>query len=312
MGYYEIAPGQKILRFPKEIAMLRNGEKPPVLSVEVDLSERCNLSCSHCDFPRHYNADMSIEMAEKITKKLAEWGTQAVTFTGGGEPTINPDASEIVHIFAGGFNIGMYTNGVCMLKEKAAKQLQWVYVSLDAVNAEDYGKRKGKRERWIDAIFSVSYYANLGVTTGAGFLIDNDNYAYAPEMAKLALGLGATYAHFRPVIPCKLKPEANDYLRWAEEAGGHVAWDKFKEARDFKRDYSTCYASMFIRCIDAEGTIWACPTSRWKRKLGHIDTFDDLLKPLDVTADCRTMCRGHAMNKTLDYIMRRGPQDLFV
>ncbi len=313
--HYEISPS-KILRHPAEIAKLREGQRPAVLNVEIDLSEACNLNCRNCDFPDHYNAFMDWETACQTARLVKDWGTKAVVFTGGGEPTLCPSFGPIVNLFAQRFELGLYTNGVSPAFVEMADRFKWVYVSLDASNADKWSYDKRAPGNLFEKVVANIGNAAKKTTVGAGFLINAENCADVKDMVKTGLEAGADYVHFRPMYPSPDNSWQFDAIYHLEQVAGQdrvsIAWDKFYDIWDWHRDYTTCWASMFLRLIDAEGTIWACPTTRWKRRLGDIYSYKNLRVPLEVTEDCRASCRGHSTNKVLDYIMRSGPHDAFV
>jgi len=314
MEHYEISP-QKILRHPDEIEFLRRGKVPSVLNVEVDLSEACNLRCRGCDFPQHYDAFMTFERAVATVDVLKSWGTQAVVLTGGGEPTLCPDFAKIVRLLSKGFALGMYTNGTQDNFPEHAELFDWVFVSLDAPDDATWAYSKRAKRKDFHRVLDNIRQAAKETTVGVGYLIHMGNYHRVEEMAALGLEVGS-YVHFRPLFPTEDTSWRADAIPYLERVSSWynvtVAWDKFHDLWRWRRDYTTCWASMFIRLIDAEGTIWACPTTRWKRKLGTIDSKCELKSPLKVTPECRALCRGHGMNKILDYIMHKGPHDAFV
>ncbi len=311
----EINPGSKILRFPSEIRALMLGKRTNVLNVEIDLSNRCNANCAGCLSPQHSNENMTIEMAEKAISLLDyAWGTAAVVLTGGGEPTLCPDFEEIVTRFYKRFDLGLYTNGTSRKVEDVALAFKWVFVSLDAATPESYIDYKGVP--YFNIV--VSNIKNLAetkqTTVGCGFLISESNYLDIEDMARVGLDTGADYVHFRPLWPCNSnywESGARHQLEAAQKLSPRVsvAWTKFQDAWHWERTYKTCWASAFIRCISADGKIWVCPSTRGKRQLGELPSGQVLGYPLMVTDDCRTMCRGHDMNKTLDYIMQEGGND---
>jgi len=312
---FEINPG-KVLRYPAELVAVKEGRFPHVLNVEVDLSESCQLNCASCDFPDHYAAHMSWAMAPKVARLLHGWGTKAVVFTGGGEPTLCPDFAPIVQLFSQRFELGLYTNGVDPVFVDMADRFRWVFVSLDAASPEEWARYKRAPEAWYSRVLANIKESGRRTTTGVGFLISESNYERVEAMAQTGLQAGASYVHFRPLYPCldsswrgRAMPILERVASWENVS---VAWDKFEDLWHWQRGYKTCWASLFLRLIDAEGNIWACPTTRGKRRLGHVDSFKNLREPLPVTEECRPGCRGHGMNKLLDYIMSSGPHDAFV
>ena len=315
MAPFEIAP-DKILRFPDELERLKEGTPPSVLNVEVDLSETCQLACASCDFPNHYPAHMNLDLAGQTASTLERWGTKAVVFSGGGEPTMCPDFAPITALFGQSAQLGLYTNGVRSVFADVADRFRWVFVSLDAASADEWAAYKRAPASWYAKVLENIGAAAQGTTVGVGFLIGEHNYQRIETMARVGLEAGASYVRFRPMYPSQGADWQHDAIPILERVSAwehvSVAWHKFHDVWQWERPYDTCWASMFLRLVDAEGTVWACPTTRGKRRLGNIATYEGLRQPLAVTDECRPCCRGHEMNLLLDYVMRSGPHDYFV
>lgn len=316
MNQSEFINASKILRHPEALVSLRKGQIPPVYNVEMDLSESCQLSCQGCDFPQHSATHMNWATAVEAARMLKFWRTEAVVFTGGGEPTLCPDFSPITHLYSQRHKLGLYTNGIEPVFVDMADHFQWIFVSLDAADKGDWAAYKHASSRLFHQVLDNISMAAQKTTVGVGFLIHAGNYNRIEDMARTALEAEPTYVHFRPLYPSDddiwmydAVPILERVSKWDRVS---VAWDKFADIWDWHRDYDTCWASMFIRLIDAEGTIWACPTTRWKRRLGTVWDFKNLRAPLEVTEECRACCRGHRMNLVLDYAMQDGPHDAFV
>jgi radical SAM protein with 4Fe4S-binding SPASM domain len=69
-------------------------EQEPPFAVQVELSEGCNLRCGFCGI----NGIRTKERTYKFMTSAYGW-TARVEFAMHGEPTMNPDAAEIVRIF---------------------------------------------------------------------------------------------------------------------------------------------------------------------------------------------------------------------
>jgi hypothetical protein len=80
-------------------------QQHPPYAVQVELTEGCNLRCSFCGLSGIRGDDndfrfMTLNTAEQIARELAaaKWNSR-IEFAMHGEPTMNPDANEIVAIF---------------------------------------------------------------------------------------------------------------------------------------------------------------------------------------------------------------------
>lgn len=322
-----IAPESKILRHPETLAQLRRGESPWPVNVEFDLTNICQLKCQHCDFEyTHDGTIMPADLAIRVLVDLARGGTRAVTFTGGGEPTLHPLFAEFCHAASKlGLAVGVYTNGVKVKRLLAAmRALRWVYVSLDALGAISYKETKGVDlfDLVTDGIRLLAR-AKRSTTLGLGFLLHKDNYQFEMSMINLARDLGVDYCQFRPVVQEGMDygwiPAALELLgRHSHNPDVYVSRQRFLDLHSGQaRGYTVCRGSALVPCVGADGTLWVCPNTRGKRALGNLksESFAEIWarRPVQtVGEDCRMACRNHALNETLEYVCGEGAHDAFV
>jgi hypothetical protein len=83
----------------------------PCEVVHLEISDRCNLSCTYCYIGRKEGREITTEQWKAILDDLASYGVLQVTF-GGGEPTLREDLRELaLHARRLGLNLCMTTNG---------------------------------------------------------------------------------------------------------------------------------------------------------------------------------------------------------
>ena len=103
------------VEFPK----LNKVSRTP-LSLDIEITNRCNLQCSHCPFHKpdplfkRKEMDMDFEMYTKIIDEISSKDTNSIKFNFGGEPTIYPNLVEAVQYAKdkGIFEIIINTNAV--------------------------------------------------------------------------------------------------------------------------------------------------------------------------------------------------------
>ncbi len=327
-----IAPASKILRHPELLTAIRAGRKVWPLNVELDPSAACNLRCRHCDFAyTHGPALLDLSLAERLFHELAAGGTKAVTFTGGGEPTMHPQFPSLAQAAAAeGLQLGLYTNGVNASRLlEGAGHFAWVYVSLDAATAEDWAAIKlpgsnGATRFWgiLETIKRIVAERRDGrPVVGVGFLLTDRNRAYVPQMAALAADLGVDYCQFRPVVGLDSYEWVRYTLPLLEGMASEkviVSVDRFRRLLGrTPRGYAVCRGSALVPAVGADGTVWACPNTRGLRRLGSLkeETFAAIWERRAeqlVGGDCRQECRNHSLNLTLDYVCGEGAHDGFV
>lgn len=330
----------KLLANLDRLSAIKDGQKLGPVNVEIDLSNRCSLGCEWCHFAythtrgplaqrRSVDAGdlMSYDLARKIMHDLARNGVRSITWSGGGEPTLNPDFDDIVN--ACPLPQGLYTNGVhldanraTLLKERCA----WVYVSLDAATSDEYKELKGV-ERFYEACNGVRELVSASgeATIGIGFLLNEANWQSARLMYSLAQKLGADYCQFRPTIlyNADLPSERTGNVAWINKAQRTLEWlstqpgvmldhDRFKMLHRWREHgYATCWWSGLQCVITPNGDVYACLNKRGLEaaKLGNM--ADELFahiwqrSPLQCVNDqCRVMCRGHIPNVVTEPFMQ--------
>lgn len=175
----------------------------PPISVEVHLTDNCNLCCPWCT-DRNLHGDGAVMKKETVFDLLRYFGQvgTGVTLEGGGEPTIHPQFHEIVNYgYECGVDMGLITNGTVDLSQ-SINRLKWLRISLDSSNREEYIREKGKD--FYDKVFSnlEKYYKirdNRNCFLGIGYVLTTRNYGNIIEMVNKLDALGVDYIYFRPV-----------------------------------------------------------------------------------------------------------------
>lgn len=330
-----IAPQTKLLRLVKQPTV-------PV-NVEIDLSNRCSLGCEWCHFAYTHTRGplkgkrpkpagalpggdlMDTDLAIRIIDELADAGVQSITWTGGGEPTLHPDFDRIALYAGDRIKQGIYTHGghIDGWRAELLKQnMEFVYVSLDAANRDDYLRDKGV-DRFHTVTANIARLAKVpgDATIGVGYLVTRDNWRRADIAAGLAKAYGSDYIQFRPTIKYEqTSPDTvTEDVAWLDDAipflerlvadGSFVELDaeRFRMYRDWDgHGYKTCHWSMLQTVITPSGQAWTCVNKREHPAalLGDLSTesFTDLWSrqsPAPVDGSCRLMCRGHLANLAL-------------
>lgn len=329
-----IDPTRKILRFPRRLTPVKEGQQGSVINVEWDLSNCCNLKCAHCDFAHVHDGYLTSQNeADRILDQIVEAGALSVTITGGGEPTLNPEFSRVARQAHGlGLAVGVYTNGTNLdALCQSAPALTWVYVSLDAVSPQDYVERKLRGARSGRAMFfdvlntvrvlTANRHHRANPTVGLGFLVDGKwTPADLKDATVIAHDFGADYCQFRPIVGLTDYTWVDGLLSTLDALVSPsvlVSRRRFTELQDWGRSYHLCLASEFVACVGADGTLWVCPNTRNLRPLGNLIDEDwatlwGRRRRQTVGADCRVACRGHELNETLHYVCGQSPHDTFV
>ena len=312
-------------------------DHPPPVNVEVDLSNRCNLGCKFCHFAHTHSRGkhvqgckldpvcgdmMELELALKIVEELTEYGVKSVTWSGGGEPTLNPNIVNIIE--ATPLPQGIYTNCVSMpatLANVIKRHCVWVYVSLDCINKKEFAKVKNVKPdmfNWVlDGIERLKS-AEGDAAIGIGMLVTPDNAHNIQAMYDFVnIEINPDYVQFRPAI------DTYDNLEWIQTAIDNLLLLERGETKVYRQierfnmylnwdghGYANCRWSRAQSVITPNGKVWTC----LNRRGFDGDCLGDVNKELfasiwqrapmaKVKGDCRVMCRGHIPNKAVEKVL---------
>tara|TARA_R100000008_G_scaffold53027_1_gene32159 strand:- start:1980 stop:2969 length:990 start_codon:yes stop_codon:yes gene_type:complete len=121
----------------------------------VDLTEVCNLACTHCPHPefklsknyatRYLESELNKKMVDEVAKDGKGY-CQFIRYTSNGEPLVHPKGYELIQyaVDNAGTFVCLTTNGTIM-KEKKTKQLldsgvHMIDISIDGHTPETYAK----------------------------------------------------------------------------------------------------------------------------------------------------------------------------
>lgn len=281
---------------------------------------------------------MDYDVAGRILSQLKSAGVKSVTFTGGGEPTLHPRFDDVIDVAATlDLDVGLYTHGGHIDNERAQllkERLTFVYVSLDECTEEEYTVTKGKGFAAACEGISRLALADGNATIGVGFLLHPNNMDKIHRMVRLGKDLGADYVQFRPIIhydqdePGKLIEDT----AWMDTAIAHlgaytndpfvsVDLQRFRMYQHWQgHGYPVCNWSAMQTVITPNGHLWRCVNKRGRSGalLGDLskEPFAAIWQraggPCFVDGSCRTMCRGHLANLSLDAIMTQPAHANFV
>jgi MoaA/NifB/PqqE/SkfB family radical SAM enzyme len=330
-----IDPQNKILFHLDRLQDFLDGKIIYPISVELDLADFCNLKCWWCRFAyAHKPIIMSLSLAKKILKELAEVGVKSIVFSGGGEPLLNPNFDKIVEYgYSLGLDQGIYTNGVNIHKyvEVLNQKMKFIYVSVDAATKETYQKIKG-----VDCFNEVLENISLlcehkdKAKIGLGFLVSPDNFHEITMFINLLNEFNVDYIQFRPAVTDNIDKiwlrTITRFLLRLKSDKIIVANYKFNDLlqENAGRNYSKCLGHNFLGGISADGTVWLCLNHRYYEgfDIGNLreQSFKEIWNGEKrkqaiqkiCLEECPKLCRPHELNKFLDYIIRDNPHKNFL
>lgn len=282
---------------------------------EIDLTWRCALNCKGCHSKwLHSGVELQPEQIKTILTELHAHGLEAVTFSGGGDPMESPHFDYAVNFAHDlGLEIGLYTYFPNPTQERVyflCDKTSWIY-------SHPFQPKE---------ILRSSYMFTKPHTWTAGFLLDEDNWHKAAEMAaKVDLNF-FDGVDFRPLCP-ENKPDAKALnYDWVSKAifllkqishdEPRITWSEYKFnglLNGGKREYDKCLSTDLVALVGPDGQMYECVQRRGypDSALGNL-----LTEPLEdiwhrkkhcrtELEGCRILCRNDQDNVALYQLLGR-------
>ena len=250
----------KIFHHPDRLLAYKNNKTILPITVEIHLTNECNINCYYCSFKdKHNKLEMTTKEAKYCIGNLQRSGVKAITFSGGGEPTTHKDYAELCgYAYYCGLDVSLITNGI-KFNPEVLQYLTWIRFSVDACDKDTYKIIKGvdKFETVIENILkAVRHKNNCGFNCTIGFqsVINDFNINRLDVMAECAEFLCVDYYQYRPVEGETLdKPILNkDYNIKIIDS-----WYKWEEIQNAK-SYTNCPGADFIGAVGADYNYYIC------------------------------------------------------
>lgn len=358
----------KSLRHLDVIDGVRRGVPVRPVHVQVILSDLCNQACNFCAYRDpgytsstlfrvlepgkkglrraghegyNFNPNRMIptEKVMEILDDCRAMGVQAIQYTGGGEPTVHPDFTDIVeHTIARGLKWSLVTNGVNISRaalEDWVNAAAWVRISLDAATAETYARVRNVPDwHWREALQAIPRIRaarellGVGPVIGVGFVVTPDNWREVYDAAVLVKHLGADNIRIGAQFSANdehlfsgFHAEAAELCRQAEALTGdgftvHNRFgEKLADLRQKSPDYQRCGYQSFTTYIGADLNLYRCCVFAYHPRglYGSIKDrrFRDAWMGAERVADMAAFdargcdrCQFNGINRVLDYTLR--------
>lgn len=258
------------------------------VSMEVNLTNRCNMACGWCITEyAHENGDPGLD-TERLLSCLREYsslGGRSVTWSGGGEPTLHRAFKEIVRAVSEiGLDQGLLTNGLFSkgIAREVATHCKWIRVSLDTYDEEAYAKEKNVSKaafhRVIRNIRQMVRFRD-GCRIGINMNVAGWNRDHIRGTYEFGVSMGVDYLQIRPVLAVKRPLRNARYnVRLETEAVRDIietirsirtrpatrliaSMDKFGdllEAPGAERPYDSCLYHHLVCVLDSDGSLCVC------------------------------------------------------
>src|SRR5450631_3976899 len=167
------------------------------LSVQLDLTYRCNERCVHCYLDHDDHGEMSTAEIKDLLDQMADAGVFYLTISGG-EITMRRDFFEILeHARLRTFCIKLKTNGVLIRKKEAERLrelgVESVQISIYSHRAEVHDAITKMPGSFRQSIAAVRLLREQGLLVTLANVLMNQNAADYMSVKTLAAELDAKY-----------------------------------------------------------------------------------------------------------------------
>lgn len=270
----------------KEFASYLLGNQVPPINVEISPTGRCQANCEWCFYSgQRDTAELEVSVLLDLMLGLEEIGTKAISWTGGGEPTMHHEFERLTEMTL--LKQGLFTNGLKVAYNPAL--FDWIRVSKTNMPWDVEKMRKLRECKTLG--LCVNY-------TG-----DEEAVREAIDVAE---DVGANYVQVRPALrrgglPTILYPPIIKHPKLV------ISDYKFEEARKGKT-YSSCEGFHFVPFVWQNGDVSACAYHKGddRYKLGNLyekgikEILERAPRSLPVIDSCQTCCKNHEINMEID------------
>jgi len=171
-----ISSSHKLLQHTDRLHGLQRG-KPRPITIECAPTDICQLDCSYCSVMFRPKNVIDYDLLINTIDKYSQLGAKSIVFTGGGDPTLYPEISDLICMAVfHGLEVGLITNGLELRRIERLQDLTWLRISLNLDQSR--GEKLGER---LDAIKIPD-----NVTFGFSYVTDGDKKMFdiSAEFAK--------------------------------------------------------------------------------------------------------------------------------
>lgn len=252
------------------------------ISVELTLTNQCNLECEYCSDKglrqrQGMEESLGTEALFRLFDDLRAGGTRGIVIEGGGEPTSHPHFEDIIDYLSSiGLAAGLITNGTSPLAPETLSRLEWIRVSLDASTRQEFLELK-KMDCFESVMENIGAYARHCPTVGVGYVITSRNISQLETVIMMLRGSGVSYVQCRPVVDCpEMEPRGVDLggLQVYQTEKFAVITDGMQDNAGRGNDGLPCRAHSITTIISAEGSVFLCGRLNiydWFKPIGNIN-----------------------------------------
>jgi len=321
----------KILCHMEELDQyLKMGHTGHPITVEIDLTNKCNNKCPKCTGQTKNASEMDFKLFKKIIDNLEIVGVKSIVLTGGGEPLIYSKIIDAInYIHNANIEVGLITSGQSLdmsykFLDKLIRYLSWIRVSVDAGTPKHYKDTHGLDSKhfsrviaFVDKICRIKDLNRYKVDIGIGYLVclwePEEEIKDIDKFVRLFSNRNLSYIQLRPYHDSEHRIDYDKTtLDYIAKYYPHTKLYNTSMTRYEPRTYKKCHGSRFTTVICADGKVYYCCLSRnnSRRMIGDLnfETFEEIwdremLESVDKNIDvnkCPPQCKNHVINNRIE------------
>lgn len=304
----DISIGHKILYYLTEADRLVKGLFQEPVTCEIDASNKCQNNCNFCiyaDYIKKERVHLDWNVYVNLIYSLVRWNIKSVTFTGGGEPLMNPDIENMI-VCANdmGLKVGLVTNGIKLDSITHYERFEFIRVSLDCASPETYRDIKGTNY-FYTVIENIERVVASGETdVGISMVIVKENRDEIETFKELGKSLGVNYVQVKPAW---IEANIENTTRGIKDKGLFVT-ERYTVNPE---SMLACKLAGLVGQVGADGKMYYCCVHRGKKEfeIGDlrktpfskiINGRDSFHPDLSVCGSCRYMNYAKIYQKVID------------
>ena len=193
------------------------------LTIQWDLTSRCNLNCKHCyaNANNKITHELSLEKILNVVDEASRMGVMALHILGG-EPFARKDLVEVIqYACQHGLSCHISSNGT-LIRPRHASALKGlnnvtIDVSVDSTQPERHDWLRGQKGAYGKAIRGIRLLQQQGVLVGSTCTIHADTLDEMSLIAQQAVDLGLYRLQFLFVSPVGRAQRFQDELLLSED-----------------------------------------------------------------------------------------------
>ena len=314
--------------------------KPTAINFEIDLTNGCNHRCSFCQWGSWIQTNRATLKSQIVIKTLPElinYGTKAITWTGGGEPTVHKDFLSLLNLsYRLGLDNGLLTNGSLLKKphdKQLLKQLVFLRISMAGGNREAYKKVQGRDDfdlviNNLTRIGKLKKKIKSKTTLGVAFLANRENADSLEDFVETLINSNCDYLQVRRDNYIKedekkwwhenVGKKCQKLAKYTRKKGMDILTEGYVSFQKYVKYPKKCYAHNFVMAINAEGNVTFCKNTKDNPKfyIGNLNkkTFSDIWLKSEINKkleeninprNCATFCKNMQINKAIEDLINK-------